>query len=241
MSSCKNTLCCRFGNHIIINTVFSILAKKYNLFMEYDYLIDCEKLGIELFCGTNHYNSTIILTDDIAFQLLHFEGNLYSNIVIRNSYYQTKEISNYLFEYYQTDSVKKNIIDKNKFKERYNNNNDVYIHVRLDDAARFNPGYDYYASVLSSIHKYDTIYISSDTIEHTICQKMIKEFNAIPIQYNEVDTMHFGSTCKNVILSHGSFSAIIGYLSFYSSVYYSKYGDIMWHGDIFSIPSWNKI
>ena len=42
------------------------------------------------------------------------------------------------------------------------------------------------------------------------------------INYNEIDTIHFGSTCKNVILSHGSFSAIIGYMAFYSNVYCYK-------------------
>ena len=241
MSSCKNTLCCRLGNHIIINTVFSILAKKYNLFMEYDYVDDCEKLGIELFCGTNKYNSAIILTDDNALQLIQFEGYLHANIVIHNSYYQTKEISNYLFNYYHSELVMQSIINNNKFLERYNNNNDLFIHLRLGDAVRFNPGYHYYETAIKSIKEYGTIYISSDTIHHEICQRLLTKYNAIPIQYNEVDTMHFGSTCKHIVLSHGSFSAIIGYLSFYSNVYYPSYDDVMWHGDIFSIPSWNKL
>jgi hypothetical protein len=39
---------------------------------------------------------------------------------------------------------------------------------------------------------------------------------------NLVDVILFGSTCKNVILSYGSFSGIIGYLSYYSTVYHKK-------------------
>ena len=42
------------------------------------------------------------------------------------------------------------------------------------------------------------------------------------LHYNEIDTIQFGSTCKNIILSHGSFSAMIGNLSFYSNIYYPK-------------------
>ena len=34
--------------------------------------------------------------------------------------------------------------------------------------------------------------------------------------------IQFGSTCKYVILSYGSFSAFIGYISFFSKVYYKK-------------------
>ena len=44
---------------------------------------------------------------------------------------------------------------------------------------------------------------------------------------DEVNTIHFGSTCKNIILSHGSFSAIIGYLAFNSNVYFPNKGT-MW-------------
>ena len=35
-----------------------------------------------------------------------------------------------------------------------------------------------------------------------------------------VNTILFGSTNKYVILSHGTFSGIIGYMSFYSKVYF---------------------
>jgi hypothetical protein len=43
-----------------------------------------------------------------------------------------------------------------------------------------------------------------------------------------------------VILSYGTYSSIIGYLSFYSDVYYQ---DICrWDtNDTFSIPGWNKV
>ena len=45
---------------------------------------------------------------------------------------------------------------------------------------------------------------------------------------NEIETIQFASTCKNVVLSHGTYSGIIGYLSFYSNVYYCKVNTVGW-------------
>ena len=61
------------------------------------------------------------------------------------------------------------------------------------------------------------------------------------IQCDELKTIQFASTCKNIILSHGSFSAVIGYLSFFSTVYYPEYElNKIWYGDMFSIKNWIK-
>jgi hypothetical protein len=77
-----------------------------------------------------------------------------------------------------------NIIKNNKFFERYDNNNDIFIHIRLGDVTKYNPGYVYYEKAIKIINNYSKIYISSDTIEHEICQMLIKNFNAVPIQLN---------------------------------------------------------
>lgn len=58
---------------------------------------------------------------------------------------------------------------------------------------------------------------------------------------DEIHTIQFASTCKHIVLSHGSFSAVIGYLAFFSNVYYPAYGDTMWYGDMFSIDGWKKL
>jgi hypothetical protein len=88
-----------------------------------------------------------------------------------------------------------------------------------------------------SLVSFDNLFISTDEPKHEIITQLIAAYpNATIVFHNPVKTIQFGSTAKHVILSHGSFSAIIGYLSFFSTVYYPKYGR-MWHGDIFSIPS----
>lgn len=115
----------------------------------------------------------------------------------------------------------------------------------MDDATKWNPGYKYYANTINLIKKnneVENIYVSSDNPKHDIIQRIIKEFNAKLFNKDEIKTIQFGSTCKYIILSHGSFSAIIGWLGFNSQVYYKKYikGKI-WHGDMFSVNGWNEI
>jgi len=139
-------------------------------------------------------------------------------------------------DYLHSDNIKSNIIEKNKFKERYNNN--IFIHIRLGDIAHNNPGLNYYLRAIKYIkelNNFDNIYIASDTLTHDIIKKIIEEYpNVNLINYYEIETIQFGSTCKNIILSHGSF---------YSNVYYSKIEkDKQWYGDTFSsIKSWTEL
>jgi hypothetical protein len=138
--------------------------------------------------------------------------------------------------------VQNNIIDNNQFKERYDSNNDLFIHIRLDDATKWNPGINYYLKAISGLN-FNKLYISTDTKEHIIINQIKNKYpETIILNYDEVTTINFGSTCKHVILSHGSFSAIIGYLSFFSNTYYPEYEtNKIWYGDMFSINGWNKI
>lgn len=54
--------------------------------------------------------------------------------------------------------------------------------------------------------------------------------------------IHFNLRALVNILSHGSFSAVIGYLSFFSNVYYPEYElNKIWYGDMFSIDNWIKL
>lgn len=87
------------------------------------------------------------------------------------------------------------------------------------------------------------IFITSDTITHYIIKKIIEKYPQINlINYNEIETIQFGSTCKNIILSQGTFSAIIGYLGFYSNIYYPKIEkDKQWHGNLFGIKNWTEL
>lgn len=231
----------RLGNQIIRNLAVNLIAKKYNLKVDYYNLNLISQLGIELFSGDNDYSNTIDLTDNNYFEI-HNSQFLNNNLNPNNNFFQTKEITNLLYSHLHEDEIKLNIISKNEFKERYNSNKDIFIHIRLGDVAYLNPGLNYYLKSIKNIENFDNLYISSDTLNHNIIHEIIKEYpNAKIISSNEIQTIKFASTCKYIILSHGSFSAIIGYLAYHSNVYYPKYEENkMWYGDMFSIDGWVK-
>ena len=87
------------------------------------------------------------------------------------------------------------------------------------------------------------LYISSDDLDDEYILELIKGYPNIEIiKYDQIKTIQFASTCKYIILSTGSFSAIIGYLSFFSNVYYPKYNEKLYKwGDMLTIPGWNQI
>jgi hypothetical protein len=176
----------------------------------------------------------------------YFAKSIKSNIKISggNCYFQTKEIINLIYNYLHSSKIKEGIISMNKYNERYNNNNDCFIHIRLGDVTKYNPGFEYYDKVISSLSYKSTIYISTDDKTHDIVCRLKEKYNSIILDFDEINTIQFGSTCKYVILSHGTFSSVIGYLSYFSEIYCPKVcygGKGQWCGDLISIPNWNII
>ncbi|MFZ4599968.1 MAG: FkbM family methyltransferase [Terrimicrobiaceae bacterium] len=214
--------------------------------MNYSYYEEIKSLGIDLYVGEHTYSETIHVDDSNICNLIINNTIFNKNINVGFCFAQIKEFSIYLRKYLQ--SIQSSIIDKNIFKERYNTNNDLFIHVRLGDLLTIDEtqkkkcyhSFEYYDKACSNI-KFDKGYIASDSIDHTICKRLIEKYNLIPVTKNEIETIQFGSTCKNVILSPGSFSYTIGVLSFYSNVYYSNDGLYKWYGDIFVFPDWYDV
>jgi hypothetical protein len=234
----------RLGNQIFRNLAVSFLAKKNNLSVDYSNKELMSKLGIQLYSGDLVYDNHIVVDENNYLAL--YNGKVESNVDANNAFFQTKEISKIMYDYLRDEEQILEITRNNGYRDRYRNNNDVFIHVRLGDAERWNPGVGYYLSaiftIVDDVGEIDTIYISTDDTNNDIiktllqlCPQKCKVF-----ENDEISTIQFGSTCKYVILSHGSFSAITGYLSFYSTVIYPKYehAPVIWFGDMFSIPGW---
>jgi hypothetical protein len=209
----------RLCNQIIRNLSLSILAKKYDLYVDYsNYDNINNNLGIELFVGKKKYDKTIKINGDnyMNYYNNNIENN--ANFDFMGSYFQNENITTILHNHLRNKM--KNIIDKNPYKERYNNNNDIFLHIRLTDAKKFNMGIDYYIHCINLL-KYDNIYIGSDNFNDNLIKKIKTLYpKVILVKKNPVKTIQFGSTCKNIILSHGSFSAVIGYCGFFSDIYF---------------------
>jgi hypothetical protein len=231
----------RFANHFFRNLASHFLAINNNLKFDYSYSREFFNLGIDLYKGGSQtYNENILITDDDFFDFIKNNTRFNKNVILsENLYAQTKDFSLYIRDYFSADEQKNKIIEKNLFKNFYKNNNDVFIHVRLGDMVNVNPGYVYYDKVLSQL-QFEKGYISSDLITHPLCIELIKKYKLTEINDTEVKTIMFASTCKNIVLSNGTFSWLIGLMGFYSTIYYPKIKTI-WHGDIFVFPEWNEI
>jgi hypothetical protein len=231
----------RLGNQIIRNLAVSLIAKKHNLKVDYYNKDLIEQLGIELFGGTHLHIHMIKLTDDNYFGVYN---SLNCNFALdpNSNFFQTREICNLIHKHLRMKNIMSNIINKNPFNPRYNANNDLFVHIRLGDVANQNPGVKYYTNAMKNI-KFDRLYISTDDSKHEITLTLLSLFpESELVEKDEITTFQFASTCKHVVLSHGSFSAVIGYLSFFSDIYYPEYeSNKIWCGDMFSIDGWHKL
>lgn len=234
----------RLVNKFILNMALNMMAKKYNF--KADYMIEGEfkRLGISFFQGERNVlpgMRKIQLRDEEIYQYMKGEviPDIYFDIENKQAYAQTKDMALYIRDYISHDDCKNAIIAANKHSNRYGNNNDVCIHVRLGDVPHFNPGFEYYDTVLSKL-QFSCGYICSDSIDHDICRSLIEKYNLKPLIMDEIETIQFASTCKYLVMSNGTFSWLIGVMGFYSTVYYPKIKKV-WHGDIFVFQDWNEI
>lgn len=240
-SSEKGRLC----NHLIRNMATSFIAEKIDLYVEYASQDRISRLGIPLYVGKKIYRDIIMLTEENYSQIL--ENTPIVNINPNECYFQTSKISKMIYNRFRTEPIKTNIIEKNPYNSRYTKNNDCFVHIRLGDIAyyKINLHLSYYMKALNEVGDFDKLYIASDSPDHEIVQAIISAYpgKSEKVLLDEVETIQFGSTCQYVILSHGSFSAVIGWLSFNSVVYYPAYEETtIWYGDMFSVdPTWNKI
>lgn len=238
----------RFGNHFIRGFACTFLAEKLNLKFDYgQYYPMIKELGIKFFeDGTNTYDYTNPIYiddkyfDDIFYKIMSSKNNIELNIIMFDSYYQTSKFANLLQKYFQIEEYRNPVIKNNIYKDRYNNNNDLFVHVRLDDVRTHNAGFEYYDKILSSIN-FDKGYIASDEITHEICKKLIEKYNLKVINLPEIPTIMFGSTCKYVVLTSGTFSFVIGILSFFSKVFYLKQFNTWCPASLYEIKNWTEV
>jgi hypothetical protein len=233
----------RFGNLFFINMACHFIALKFNLNVNYKYFEKFKKLGVKLFTGLIKYNDELYyeLTDDSFLDIINF-SKISKNLMITNNIWcQQDDFIELLKNYWMCKFNKNSIIKNNLFNKRYNNNNDLFIHVRLGDITDKTISLEnYYLNTISFL-QWDNGYISSDSLNHPICINLINKFNLNPIYYDEVETIMFGSTCKKIVLSGGTFSWLIGFYSFFSEIIIYPKIQNPWYGKIFDNMGWKII
>jgi len=227
----------RLGNQIIRNIAVSLIAEKFDLYVDYSSKEIINNLGIPLYCGSRKLLTTIELNDDNYMRILNAE-RLDSNLNSDRAYFQTKPIMELIYNYLRSDKVMNLVKNRNEYKDLYGNNDSVYIHVRMGDVSQHNPGAEYYINALRMIEadRYvDTVYVSSDSPDHEIIQTIKRAHpNVRVLNINEEYTIKYGSVQRSVIMSHGTYSMIIGYIGYESeSYYYPLYNSsVKWYADL---------
>jgi len=199
-----NTLHGRLGNQFFINVAASLLAEKHNLYIEYEHGDDVRPL-FPLYVGTRCHPTTITVTDDNYADLYNRE-TIDMNLSFHD-YFQSRNVTTLTHRYIQS-----------KVK-RPTTTNHCFIHVRLGDVAQWNPGADHYLSILATLNV-DRVYVSTDSPDHPIMRTLLQK--AELYEGTPIDTILFAASCRYVILSHGTFSGMIGYLASDSRVYFVK-------------------
>lgn len=232
----------RLCNQMIRNVVCSQLSEKYNLKFQYQYYDEITKLGIRLYTDGCYFHDNILPLTDEDFHRFMYNEELKSNIYTNNIYFQNEYFAKYFRKYYETDEIKNSIMEHNLCKERYNNNNDIYVHLRLGDVTEYAPSLEYYDKVLSSII-FENGYISSETLDHPLCITLIEKYKLIPIITDVVETIMFGSTCKYIVLTGGTMSWTIGLFGYFSTIYYPDVGlrPLFYPIELYNYSDWNKI
>lgn len=231
----------RLCNQIIRNIIISLIAEKNDIYVEYSSHEKIDKLGILLFVGKKYPVESIRVTEKNFLEILN---GSHCKILCTKKFFQRKGCIDKVYEYLTSEKIKQNIIERNPFQDRYKNNNDLFVHIRLGDVAsktEYNPGFGYYEDCINKID-YDKLYIGTDSPNHKFIRRLQNQFNADVKRLNEIETIQFGSTCKHIVLSHGTFSAIIGYLGYFSDVYYYDQAPTWCPIDLFRVaPDWVKI
>lgn len=165
----------RLGNVLLQSVGIRLLATKFNLKVsEYNNEFNFDRIGFNKFSGENSFESTTNIYDSDVMELLN-KSNIEENINFDGLF----QLKDFVLKYRQDI--------KSSFDITYEDQNpdNVFIHVRLDDAEHVNPGYNYYKKCLENT-KFNIGYISSDSSNNYIVDKLINEFNLILYQNNKL-------------------------------------------------------
>jgi hypothetical protein len=213
------------GNNLFQYVASQIFGKKNKIIVN-PYIIDGK---FELPSLTRNNNSSIIEINDNNFMDFLSLENLENLNYHFNGFFQIKEfVLNYREEIKSFFNL--------PFKPT--NDNEVFVAYRIGDieGLRQMLPIEYYQNALRDINPSGG-YITSDNLNHPNIIKLIDEFNLEVFNDTPNNTIDFAKNFNNLVLSEGTFSWWIGFLSNSKNIYYNK-RERFWHGDIYVFPEW---
>jgi hypothetical protein len=224
----------RLGNNLIQYVTSLFFAKKHNFYFKippnyasnnWDWLIKDYQINGIIGKGTIEVNDDNFLTllnmDNIEPKHYHFYG-----------FFQLKEFfTKYEFEIKSLLNINHKSVNKDL----------VFVHYRIGDIENHRGmlPLEYYIDALENT-KFNGGYISSDSLDHKNCTYLMKTYNLKAVHnLSPINTIYLGKNFNNLVLSEGTFSWWIGFLSEAENIICNK-RDYLWHGDIF-LDRWKKL
>jgi hypothetical protein len=236
----------RLANRFFGNMVYSLLSKKYKLVARYPRNEELSAMGLEF----HHESSEDLSGRDIVVELNdnniveYIQGDYPTERIqftmANDTYCQTPAICTLFRDIFADIALRQRLRDHNPFRERYGVNEDVYVHVRLGDVQAHCPSLAYYEQALAAV-PFTKGYISSDSPTHPLVQTLIHKYKLGTVVLPPHQTIQFANTCKYLVLSHGTFSWMMGFFAFNAEkIQYPKIKH-KWHGEIFVFPEWQEV
>ena len=154
------------------------------------------------------FNNFIELTDDNYFE--HLKNPTPNKGYLLNGYFQHER----LLVDYREEILSLYQSPESDFTP---NKNDAFVACRLGDCLKTHRTYCSMKYIedqlITSRDSYDNVYVTSDTINHPPLAKLIKKYNLTVHQDSPINTILFAAQFNNLILSAGSFSYWMAYLS----------------------------
>ena len=222
----------RLGNQLLQNIGLSVLAKKYDLMPFYHPLTaECAQLGFNLFRGGRYILQNIVHHADANLGTILQSNEPVDHGIIYNGYFQMKELT----------SDHRELVEEVVVKQQITHPGQVFVHVRLDDVERFNPGINYYRTALSKIPTSSGV-ISSDSPNNQLVKMLANEFQLQIYNNNPMEVLLEGASYEYRIVSGGSFSWLIGFLGNNDNVIHPMYTHSrVYYGDMFTCPQWQSL
>jgi hypothetical protein len=223
----------RMGNHLFKYFVAYLFAKKHNLNFSTD------GFGINQFIKNFGLPTKVdgIVGDEF------FE--IYDSTYEQLYYSESVELKRYVLKnYFQLGNFfeKNKEVIRNTFNIRYQpqNKENVFVHYRIGDIGQSRSclPYEYYQEALNLL-KFSGGYVSSDSPTDERVIRLCNEFGLTTWGKNETKTLLFAKDFNNLVLSEGTYSFWIGYLSNAENIICNE-RDYNWHGKI-NQSTWKKL
>jgi hypothetical protein len=218
----------RLGNNLIQYAAAYVLAQKTGLKLDAPHTRKYTNTGI--YKTSSDTNNTIDIDFGSVFEVNSLSGESFNDFIelTDNNYFEhlknpTANKGYRLNGYFQHGRLlvdyREEILNLYKLPESdfTPNKNDAFVACRLGDCLITSRTYctmDYINHQLqASRDSYDKVYITSDTIGHPSLVDLIKKYDLTIYQNEPLNTILFACRFNNLMLSAGSFSYWMAYLS----------------------------